>query len=47
MPDLKTGYNLIRFTHQRKACPMFEKGLLAGKWILVTGGGSGLGAAMG
>jgi NAD(P)-dependent dehydrogenase (short-subunit alcohol dehydrogenase family) len=26
---------------------MFEKGLLAGKLILVTGGGSGLGAAMG
>ena len=25
---------------------MFEKGLLAGKRILVTGGGSGLGAAM-
>ncbi len=26
---------------------MFEKGLLVGKRILVTGGGSGLGAAMG
>src|SRR5260221_10836111 len=26
---------------------MFEKGLLSGKRILVTGGGSGLGAAMG
>ena len=26
---------------------MFEKNLLAGKRILVTGGGSGLGAAMG
>ena len=26
---------------------MFEKGLLKGKRILVTGGGSGLGAAMG
>ena len=26
---------------------MFEKGLLAAKRILVTGGGSGLGAAMG
>src|ERR1051325_1426501 len=26
---------------------MFEKGLLQGKRILVTGGGSGLGAAMG
>ena len=26
---------------------MFEKNLLAGKRILITGGGSGLGAAMG
>ena len=26
---------------------MFEKGLLKGKRILITGGGSGLGAAMG
>ena len=26
---------------------MFEKGLLAGKRILITGGGSGLGATMG
>src|ERR1700749_4426595 len=26
---------------------MFEKGLLSGKRILITGGGSGLGAAMG
>ena len=26
---------------------MFEKGLLTGKSILITGGGSGLGAAMG
>jgi NAD(P)-dependent dehydrogenase (short-subunit alcohol dehydrogenase family) len=31
----------------RKVRPMFEKGLLRGKRILVTGGGSGLGAAMG
>src|SRR6202045_1655367 len=31
----------------RKVLTMFEKGLLAGKRILVTGGGSGLGAAMG
>jgi NAD(P)-dependent dehydrogenase (short-subunit alcohol dehydrogenase family) len=30
-----------------KGVPMFEKNLLAGKRILVTGGGSGLGAAMG
>jgi NAD(P)-dependent dehydrogenase (short-subunit alcohol dehydrogenase family) len=32
---------------EQKEIPMFEKGLLAGKRILVTGGGSGLGAAMG
>src|SRR5258708_32880170 len=31
----------------RKVLPMFEKGLLRGKRILVTGGGTGLGAAMG
>src|ERR1700753_1077374 len=31
----------------RKVLTMFEKGLLTGKRILVTGGGSGLGAAMG
>src|SRR5260370_38387847 len=32
---------------EQKEIPMFEKGLLAGKRILVTGGGSGPGAAMG
>jgi NAD(P)-dependent dehydrogenase (short-subunit alcohol dehydrogenase family) len=32
---------------ERTKKPMFEKGLLAGKRILITGGGSGLGAAMG
>jgi short chain dehydrogenase len=32
---------------RNKDQPMFEKGLLTGKRILVTGGGSGLGAAMG
>src|SRR5664280_2172455 len=32
---------------KRRDRPMFKKGLLAGKRILVTGGGSGLGAAMG
>src|ERR1700704_376771 len=42
MPDLKPGYNT-----GRRGETMFEKGLLAGKRILVTGGGSGLGAAMG
>jgi NAD(P)-dependent dehydrogenase (short-subunit alcohol dehydrogenase family) len=34
-------------TETRRECNMFEKGLLAGKRILITGGGSGLGAAMG
>jgi NAD(P)-dependent dehydrogenase (short-subunit alcohol dehydrogenase family) len=40
MPDLAPGDNA-------KEPFLFEKGLLAGKRILVTGGGSGLGAAMG
>ena len=50
MPDLKPGYNPIRkhgFMVVEGIQTMFEKGLLAGKRILVTGGGSGLGAAMG
>ena len=57
MPDLSPGYNPIRehVPHgaaRECAClkgiqTMFEKDLLAGKRILVTGGGSGLGAAMG
>ena len=57
MPDLKPGYNPIRVHGliardedgggQRGIQTMFEKDLLAGKRILVTGGGSGLGAAMG
>jgi NAD(P)-dependent dehydrogenase (short-subunit alcohol dehydrogenase family) len=50
MPDLQPGYNLIRIgmaASQSRVLTMFEKGLLAGKRILVTGGGSGLGAAMG
>jgi NAD(P)-dependent dehydrogenase (short-subunit alcohol dehydrogenase family) len=42
MPDLKDGDNTIR-----RDKTMFERGLLKGKRILVTGGGSGLGAAMG
>lgn len=42
MPDLKPGDNKIR-----RVETMFEKDLLAGKRVLVTGGGSGLGAAMG
>jgi NAD(P)-dependent dehydrogenase (short-subunit alcohol dehydrogenase family) len=40
MPDLKPGDNSGRNG------TMFERNLLAGKRILVTGGGSGLGAAM-
>ena len=50
MPDLKPGYNPIRMhalADRGRDQTMFEKGLLAGKRILVTGGGSGLGAAMG
>src|ERR1700760_4367902 len=34
-------------TNANRSETMFEKGLLKGKRILVTGGGSGLGAAMG
>src|SRR3954451_18245499 len=50
LPDLKAGYNPIQahgFMVVEGIQTMFEKGLLAGKRILVTGGGSGLGAAMG
>jgi NAD(P)-dependent dehydrogenase (short-subunit alcohol dehydrogenase family) len=50
MPDLTPGYNPIRMHgsgRMKRIQTMFEKGLLAGKRILVTGGGSGLGAAMG
>jgi NAD(P)-dependent dehydrogenase (short-subunit alcohol dehydrogenase family) len=51
MPDLAAGYNLIREAvippdGLREALAMFEKTLLAQKRILVTGGGSGLGASM-
>src|SRR5262245_56021301 len=42
MPDLKLGDNTVQ-----RIQTMFETSLLAGKRILVTGGGSGLGAAMG
>src|SRR3984893_15795871 len=42
MPDLEPGDNTMR-----RDQTMFEKGLLAQKRILITGGGSGLGAAMG
>src|SRR5689334_8128203 len=42
MPDLNSRVNTIG-----RDKTIFEKGLLKGKRILVTGGGSGLGAAMG
>ena len=42
MPDLTAGDNMIRRDET-----MFERNLLARNRILVTGGGSGLGAAMG
>src|SRR6185312_9668484 len=48
MPDLTPGDNWISGAAESfgRVQTMFEKGLLAGKRILVTGGGSGLGAAM-
>jgi NAD(P)-dependent dehydrogenase (short-subunit alcohol dehydrogenase family) len=51
MPDLTARYNLIREKvipprGQPRNRPMFETTLLANKRILVTGGGSGLGASM-
>lgn len=48
MPDLTPGDNWISGAAEsfERVQTMFEKGLLAGKRILVTGGGSGLGAAM-
>jgi NAD(P)-dependent dehydrogenase (short-subunit alcohol dehydrogenase family) len=45
MPDLKPRDNMVSDRGGNQT--MFEKGLLKGKRILVTGGGSGLGAAMG
>jgi NAD(P)-dependent dehydrogenase (short-subunit alcohol dehydrogenase family) len=53
MPDLARGDNIatrIKIDTQSRFGrnqTMFEKGLLAARRILVTGGGSGLGAAMG
>ena len=49
MPDLAPGDNWISGAAEsfERVQTMFEKGLLAEKRILVTGGGSGLGAAMG
>ena len=49
MPDLALGDNWISGAAEsfERVQTMFEKGLLAEKRILVTGGGSGLGAAMG
>src|SRR5215469_1716898 len=48
MPDLIEADNWIRsrFATSGRNQEMFEKNLLEGKRILVTGGGSGLGAAM-
>src|SRR5882672_10187653 len=53
MPDLPPGYNPERM-HARgmrrasgRERTMFETSLLKAKRILITGGGSGLGAAMG
>src|SRR5262245_46090838 len=49
MPDLQPGYNPqgCMAGGNGRDRTMFEKGLLSGKRILITGGGSGLGAAMG
>jgi NAD(P)-dependent dehydrogenase (short-subunit alcohol dehydrogenase family) len=43
----KNAFLRMKANGVRKDQTMFEKGLLTGKRILVTGGGSGLGAAMG
>src|SRR6201990_77463 len=45
MPDLTRSDNTARDIGGSQT--MFEKNLLQGKRILITGGGSGLGAAMG
>src|SRR5580698_11159885 len=46
--DVKTRISLRSSgLHIPRIKTMFEKGLLAHKRILITGGGSGLGAAMG
>src|SRR5215471_21724375 len=42
-----TNYEASSAERPRRNQTMFEKGLLGGKRILITGGGSGLGAAMG
>src|ERR1700750_3005604 len=47
MPDLKPADNMGGTSAEARNRTMFEKGLLKEKRILVTGGGSGLGAAMG
>ena len=47
MPDLSTDDNMLTGNTKRRNQTMFEKGLLTDKRILITGGGSGLGAAMG
>jgi NAD(P)-dependent dehydrogenase (short-subunit alcohol dehydrogenase family) len=52
MPDLRRRDNTLSENRvdgniKRRNQTMFEKGLLSAKRILITGGGSGLGAAMG
>jgi NAD(P)-dependent dehydrogenase (short-subunit alcohol dehydrogenase family) len=47
MPHLSTDDNMLTGNTKRRNQTMFEKGLLTDKRILITGGGSGLGAAMG
>jgi NAD(P)-dependent dehydrogenase (short-subunit alcohol dehydrogenase family) len=46
MPQLRAGDNTFTDNTKLRNRTMFEKGLLTDKRILVTGGGSGLGAAM-
>jgi NAD(P)-dependent dehydrogenase (short-subunit alcohol dehydrogenase family) len=46
-PALRAGAKWRPYKNDTGNQTMFEKGLLAGKRILITGGGSGLGAAMG
>jgi NAD(P)-dependent dehydrogenase (short-subunit alcohol dehydrogenase family) len=47
MPELRADDNTFTDNTKLRNQTMFEKGLLTDKRILITGGGSGLGAAMG
>jgi NAD(P)-dependent dehydrogenase (short-subunit alcohol dehydrogenase family) len=47
MPELRPNDNTLTDNTKRRNQTMFERGLLKEKRILITGGGSGLGAAMG